>query len=129
MSGLPLPSLVPGAPAAGALFTATTIDDRGRLADRAVVRALAWSPGRPLTFDVVDRAMIEVAPGVGASAVTARGHVRLPATVRHQCRLRSGDRLLMLIRPSDGRLLIFTAAAVEAALLRLGRSSNSAERS
>jgi hypothetical protein len=115
--GLPLPSLVPVLTGAGAQFAATAIDARGRLADRSMVRALAWCPGTPLTFHVVDRAVVEISPGIGATAVTARGHVRLPATIRHQCRLRTGDRLLMLIRPGDNRLLVFTAPLVEAALL------------
>ncbi len=115
--GLPLPSLDPVLEGVGVQFAATAIDARGRLADRSMVRALTWCPGTPLTFYVVDRAVVAISLGTGAAAVTARGHVRLPATIRHQCRIRTGDRLLMLIRPEDDRLLVFTAPLVESALL------------
>jgi hypothetical protein len=81
------------------------IDNRGRIGDRALLRALGWAPGTRLTVEVITDLMVAVrAAPVGALCVSARGHLQLPAAVRHRLGLHGGDRLLLAIDVLTGRL-------------------------
>ncbi len=53
----------------------------------------------------------------GTEAIARQGHVRLPARVRHACRLGCGDRLLMAAYPDRDLLLIYTMAALDMMVL------------
>lgn len=116
LRGLPIPELpsVPGP--SGIFFVTTKMDDRGRLADRSALRELAWQPGSPVSFTIVG-AVIVAAPHRGRFMITQQGHVRIPAPVRHRCRIRPGDPLMLLVPSARDRLAIYTASALEAALL------------
>jgi hypothetical protein len=89
------------------------VDDRGRLADRAVWRALGWTPGTRLQIRLSGGLVVVVADPGGAFAVTRQGHVRLPATIRHWCGLAAVDRLLLAAEPALGRLVVYPPAALD----------------
>jgi hypothetical protein len=95
----------------------TTIDDRGRLADRTPLKVLGWEPGRSLTIATLPEPGIVVVRGDGPNAVTRQGHLRLPAEVRRGCRLAGGDRLLVAAHPDHDVLVAYNVFAVEAMLL------------
>jgi hypothetical protein len=118
-AALPLPGLSPALATAEAddrprrVYGLSAVDDRGRLADRVVWRALGWTPGTRLQIRTSGGlVVVEAAPG-GAFAVTRQGHVRIPATIRHWCGLAGGDRLLLAADPALGRLVVYPPAALD----------------
>jgi hypothetical protein len=116
-AALPLPGLSPASaqadPRPGKVYGLSAVDDRGRLADRAVWRALGWTPGTRLQIRVAGGLVVVDADPGGAFAVTRQGHVRLPATVRHWCGLAGGDRLLLAADPALGRLVVYPPEALD----------------
>jgi hypothetical protein len=94
-------------------YAASAIDDRGRLADRSPLQAMQWEPGTSLRLSACADAGVIVVQRHGPFAVTVRGHLRLPADVRHACRVRPGDRVLVVALPADGAMVLFTPSAVD----------------
>jgi hypothetical protein len=97
-----------------AVYGMAAMDDRGRITDRLVLRSLGWIPGTSIHLDVIGD--VAVARPGGPIRITAPGHLRLPATVRHQLGLRPGDRVLLVARPATSRLLVYPATALDALL-------------
>ncbi|MBN1174456.1 MAG: hypothetical protein JXA67_19975 [Micromonosporaceae bacterium] len=91
----------------------TTIDDRGRLADRTPLRVLGWEPATPVTIAAIPTAGIILVRHGGPDRLTRQGHLRLPATIRHDHRLTGGERLLILIHPADDLLVAYTPHALD----------------
>ena len=117
VTGLPLAPLPPPMPAPSLYCVLTPIDDRGRLADRSPIRAVGWSPGQPITISVVQETVVVISPQPnGAESLTRQGHLRLPAPVRHICRLAAGDRLLVAAAPGPGVLMAYTMPLLESIL-------------
>jgi hypothetical protein len=96
------------------LYCTTVMNNRGRLADRTPLRVLGWGPDTTVT--------VTAAPGTGVIAIrrggdhalTRNGFLHLSAEHRHACRLRAGDRLLLVARPAERVLLLFTPHALDA---------------
>lgn len=118
VTGLLLVPLFPPMPAPSLYCALTPIDDRGRLADRSPIRAIGWPPGQAITISVVQETVIVVSQSNGAECITRQGHLRLPARVRHICRLTSGDRLLIAAAPGPGVLVGYTMPSLESILLK-----------
>lgn len=118
VAGLPLAPLLAPVPASSLYCALTPIDDRGRLADRSPIRALGWSPGQLITISVVQETVVVISQSNGAESITRQGHLRLPARVRHRCRLTPGDRLLIAAAPGSGILAGYTMPALELILLK-----------
>jgi hypothetical protein len=112
--GLPVARLVSMARIGSADYTITTIDNRGRLADRSPLRILHWTPGLPITLLVLPGAVVVAAKRSGREAVTGHGHLRLPADLRHALKLKAGDGLLVAAHPDRGLLVAYTMSAVDA---------------
>jgi hypothetical protein len=97
----------------------TTICCHGQLGDRMPIRLLGWVPGHPVTWTVVGR-IAEATEGTsGGTPIGRHGHLRLPAIVRHQCRIERGDRLLVAATPEARILLVYPLAAVHQTLAHL----------
>ncbi|SHL54370.1 hypothetical protein SAMN05443637_1403 [Pseudonocardia thermophila] len=82
------------------------------------MRKLSWAPGTPVALHVV-RGQVVVATRSAVSgrhAITRQGHLRLPAAVRHACRLRAGARVLVAAHPDTGVLVVFTARVLDGVL-------------
>ena len=116
--GLPLAPLRAPMPAPSLYCAVTPIDERGRLADRSPIRALEWSPGQPITILVVRETVVVSSGSNGAESITRQGHLRLPAHVRHLCRITPGDRLLIAAAPGPGVLVGYTTPSLESILLK-----------
>lgn len=101
----------------GAYFTATTVDNRGRLADRSPLRVLGWTPKTQVSFKVRPGGVLVAARSSSPYTVTSQGHLRLPAAVRHALRLLPGARVLVIVLPGSDFLAIYTAPALEALVL------------
>ena len=102
------------------MYGTAATDDRGRIADRLVLRALGWEPGTSIHVEVHGGVAVVTAGPGGPSRLTAPGHLRLPAKVRHQLGLRSGDRVLLVARPAALQLLLYPPAALDALLTSTG---------
>jgi hypothetical protein len=112
---LPLPSLPPRRTST-VVYGLSALDDRGRVADRVIMRALGWSAG--LRLDIQESAgLLTVATDpAGSHQVTSQGHLRLPAALRHRCGLAAGDRVLLAADPDRSRLAIYPPASLDTAL-------------
>jgi hypothetical protein len=98
------------------VYGMAAMDDRGRITDRSVLRALGWIPGTSIHTEVAGAVAVLTARPGGPGQVTAPGHLRLPATVRHRLGLRPGDRMLLAGRPAASRLLLYPPATLDALL-------------
>lgn len=116
-AGLPLADMLEPHPDGSRHYATTTIDDRGRLADRTPLKIMGWEPGTPATISMIPVVGIILVRRDGPDAVTRQGHLRLPADIRHGCRLRGGDRLLVAAHPTEGILLAYAPFAVDAMTL------------
>jgi hypothetical protein len=109
---LPLPT-VPTPRASSAVHGLTTVDCRGRVADRTVVAALGWVPGTRLDIRE-SRGLLIIRHGAhGVFSVTKQGHLRLAATVRHCCGLAPGDRVLLVADPQRDLLIVHPPRALD----------------
>ena len=109
---LPLPSLITQRTSA-LVYGLSAIDDRGRVADRVVMRALGWSAGLRLAIRETAGVLTVRNDPEGDSQVTSHGHFRLPAPLRHRCALHAGDRVLLAADPHRSRLDIYSPAALD----------------
>jgi hypothetical protein len=112
--GLPMASRVSSARVSSAYYAVTTIDDRGRLADRSPLRILHWAPGLPITLLVLPGAIVVAAQVGGREAVTGHGYLRLPAGVRHALKLKPGDALLVAAHADRGLLVAYPMSTLDA---------------
>jgi hypothetical protein len=49
--------------------------------------------------------------------ITRQGHLRLSVSVRHACRLKAGDRLLLAASRKHNHLVAYTMAALDSMVL------------
>lgn len=95
----------------------TTIDGRGRVADRSPLRLLGWGANHPVAVSLAQCApVIIVRPG-GSQTISGQGHLRLPLAIRRVCRLEARDRLLVVAFPRRGLLAAYPMATVDVMLL------------
>jgi bifunctional DNA-binding transcriptional regulator/antitoxin component of YhaV-PrlF toxin-antitoxin module len=114
---LPLPTLHPPH-STGLVYGLAAVDDRGRIADRAVVAALGWAPGTRLDIRERQGLLVIRRDAHGVFTVTKQGHPRLPAAVRHRCGLVVGDRVLLAADPHRDLLIVYPPAVLDAVLSR-----------
>lgn len=98
-------------------YVTTTVDNRGRLSDRSPLRVLGWGPHHPVALSVLPGLIVVDTPRSGRDAVTRQGHLRLPAYVRHRCRIHAGDRVLVLACPEHDTLIIYTLHVLDQMVL------------
>jgi hypothetical protein len=98
-------------------FTVTTIDNRGRLADRSPLRILGWLPLSRVSISTVKGKLIVVTRSDGPDSITRQGHLRLPAPIRHTCRLEPSAQLLVAAFPDRGLLAAYSGSALDAMVL------------
>jgi hypothetical protein len=75
---LPLPSLISWRMST-VVYGLSALDDRGRLADRVIMRALGWSVGLRLDIRETGGVLTVLTSPDGAYQVTHQGHLRLPS--------------------------------------------------
>lgn len=122
--GLPAPRRRRSANGGHWQYCLSVMDVRGRLADRAPVRAMGWSPGDSLNGKVGD-GFITIQRGEdGTCLVTAQGHLRVLSPIRHSADLCGGERLLVVARRKEGAVILCTMDLVESALAAFIRSDS-----
>jgi hypothetical protein len=93
---------------------ATAVTNRGRLADRTLVKTMEWSAATAITIDMLPEAGIIVVTRGGSDSITRDGYLQLPADIRHGCHIRGGERLLAVARPSHNIVVVYTPCALDA---------------
>lgn len=96
------------------VYGLAAVDDRGRVADHTVVRALGWGSGIRLEIREIGGLVLVRADRQGVFSMTGQGHLRLPAMVRHWCGLVPGDRVLLAADPDQRLLVVHPPAALDA---------------
>jgi hypothetical protein len=104
------------------------VDVHGRFADRTPLKVLGWGPETAITIGVDRSAGIVVVRRGGPDAVTKQGHLRLPVRARRAGRIPDGARLLLMARPADQTLVIYTPRALDAMASAYEESNGSGER-
>lgn len=115
--GLPVAHLLPHVQGSSTYYVLTTVDDRGRLADRSPLRELGWQPGHSISTIVFQGIIIVVTCPDGPEIITRQGHLRLPTPVRLSCRLKAGTRLLVAASRNHDLLSVYTTSALDTMLL------------
>lgn len=94
-------------------YRVTTVDARGRLADRSPILFMQWTPELPISVALRRGiAFIREDPN-GPDHITRQGHIRLPLSVRRALGLNSGDRILIVADPLQRHISIYTARLIE----------------
>lgn len=120
--GLPIGPLATPERGDSARYVLTTIDARGRLADRSTMRVLQWDPGKPIKIMAAPGAVLVFPRPDGPDAITQQGHLRLPTAVRYSLGLKARDRLLVVGFPDLGFLVTYTMTTLDAMILTYHRS-------
>jgi bifunctional DNA-binding transcriptional regulator/antitoxin component of YhaV-PrlF toxin-antitoxin module len=119
---LSLPEL-PLARTADTVYGMSALDRGGRIADRALVEALDWTPGTRLHLDAT-RTHLTLRTAIdGTLTVKAHRYLWLPAATRQLLGLRPGDRVLLAADPKRHTLVVYPPAALDE-LLAHGRSAS-----
>jgi hypothetical protein len=111
--GLPLPRFSPPVPRSDLFCTVTPMDRRGRLADRSPIRAAGWPPGQPVTISASRDPHLVIVQACGPETITRDGHLRLPARIRHGCKLSAGDRLFITVTTAPPIVAVYPMATIE----------------
>jgi len=105
------------------VYGLSALDDRGRLADRTIMRVLGWSAGLRLDISETRGMLVIRSRASGESHVTGRGYLRVPAALRHRCGLETGDRVLLAADPGQGQLVVYPPAALDALITQQATDS------
>jgi hypothetical protein len=96
------------------LYGVSAVDDRGRIMAQHLMAGLGWTPGTRHSLTEQAGLLVLLVSDLGELRLTAAGHVRLPATVRHWYGLEAGARVLLVADPELQRLVIHPPAAIDA---------------
>jgi hypothetical protein len=112
---MPMPAATVHRPVVPDLYGVSTVDNHGRIAARTLLHLLRWEPGDTIVFSISEQQVItatRASPKIDSAApartIRQRGHLHLPANIRHRAALTTGDRLL-LAADRIGTLRIFPA--------------------
>ncbi len=92
------------------------MDASGRVAERAIVRALGWSPHDRCTISTTARSMLLRRDPHGCHQPARTSGVVLPLPARRWCGLEPGHQVLLTALPAHALLVIHTCAALDEAL-------------
>ncbi|MCX2729413.1 AbrB/MazE/SpoVT family DNA-binding domain-containing protein [Saccharopolyspora sp. NFXS83] len=113
---LPLPELAEAPEATSRVCAVASVDSRGRVSDRSVVRSLGWIAGQRLDLRAVAGSVLVACREDGVFSLTSQGHLRLPAAVRHWCALQPGQRVLLAAEPAHDALAVHTMPVLDSLL-------------
>ncbi|WP_433662420.1 AbrB/MazE/SpoVT family DNA-binding domain-containing protein [Nocardia sp. CA-128927] len=89
------------------VYGSVLVNHAGRLAERAVLGSLGWTPGTPVRIQPAAPGVLLVTDGEpGGHAIARNGQLAIPADIRKAIRLRKGDRVLLAAHPDQRRLII-----------------------
>jgi bifunctional DNA-binding transcriptional regulator/antitoxin component of YhaV-PrlF toxin-antitoxin module len=115
--GLPLPEPTPTR-TERTVYGTSAVDSHGRVAERAAIDALGWTPGTRLDIVATSTHLTLHAATDGVVMVKARRYLWLPAPTRHRLGLRPGDRVLLAADPERQMLVVFPPVTLDELLAR-----------
>lgn len=115
-AALPLPRMVESR-LCRTVFGVAAMDNRGRIHDLVVQRALAWRANTRLDIREHAGVILIRADQNGRFQVSNDGYLRLPPTVRRWCGLLPGDRVLLAANADQEVLTLYPPARLDALLL------------
>lgn len=118
---LPLPGVPTAAGTGNVIYGMSRLDASGRIADHTLTATLGWRPDDQLVLTPDDRVLTVQRAPTGTASLTGRGHLLLPAPIRHRLALHPADRVLLAADPAANRLILYPLATVHAALATLTR--------
>jgi hypothetical protein len=124
-SGLPLPRLPAIAGPRSTYYAVSAVDRSGRLSDRSALLDLDWAPGTRVAISVTADVVVAEVRRTGSHRVTARGHLRLPAAVRHAAHILTGDRVLLAAHNDRGLLVAYPLTVLDAMVSDYHRAASS----
>lgn len=95
------------------VYGLATLDMKGRIADRVVMRVLGWEPGTRLDMRERGALLFVTEDEAGVFSVRGDGRLVLPAGVRRWAGLSTGSRVLLVADPKVGRLVIHPPVALD----------------
>lgn len=103
-----LPAALPAArePVDDIVFDVARPDADGRVAARALLRALRWPSGHRLHIDATGGLLLITAAPGGTHVVGARGALPLPAAARQMCGITSQQVVLLAAIPARDLLVV-----------------------
>ncbi|UGT61854.1 hypothetical protein [Nocardia asteroides] len=113
-----LASAMPSSPLDRALWAVTSLDSRGRLGNRALVRALGWTPREPITMVVRERLLVIRGARRARLSIRHDGFIRIPAGLRRACGLHARHQVLLAADPGTDTLVVYPARLLGEALWR-----------
>jgi bifunctional DNA-binding transcriptional regulator/antitoxin component of YhaV-PrlF toxin-antitoxin module len=125
--GLSLPE-PPITRTADTVYGMSALDRGRRIADRAVIDALGWTPGTRLHLDAARTHLTLRAAIDGALAVTDHRYLWLPAATRQRLGLQPGDRVLLAAQPGRQTLVVYPPAALDELLAHARPASPGGDR-
>jgi hypothetical protein len=100
------------------VYGVSAVDDRGRIMAQHVLGCLGWPPGTRLAVHE-QGGLVVATPDENASVrLTAAGHLRLPAPLRHWCGLEAGSRVFLVADADRQRLVLHPPASLDAMISR-----------
>lgn len=115
-TGLPVAELHTATRDQSVCYGFSTMDARGRLANRSPLRALAWEPGQRLAMSPANDYVVAAPCRTGTAAITRQGHIRVPAEVRHCLELQAGAQLFMVAYVPYALIVLYPLHALDAML-------------
>ena len=103
------------------------IDASGRVTNRSVIAALAWSSGDRLPLTAEAGVMVARRDPSGMVTLPPQLYIVIPAALRHRCGLCAGDLVLLAASPSADMLAAYPFALVDQAIRLTFRSMASLE--
>ncbi|MEU5947652.1 hypothetical protein ABZ793_19075 [Micromonospora sp. NPDC047465] len=116
-----LPAAVPSArePVDDIVIDVARPDVDGRVAARALLRALGWPSGHRLHIDVTDGLLLITARPDGKHTVGARGALPLPAAARQMCGIHPHRPVLLAAVPVRDLLVVHPSNTITRLLTHL----------
>ena len=110
------------------VYGMSVLDRGGRIADRAAIAALGWTPGTRLRVHIDHTHLTLRAAIDGPLAVKDHRFLWLPAATRHRLDLRPGDRVLLAAEPKRQTLVIYPPATLDEVLAHERSASKGGDR-
>jgi hypothetical protein len=96
------------------VYAVAAVDCNGRVGERGVIQAMGWAAATVLDLRVRENLIVVQPDQRGAQVLGLSGYLRLPAPIRHRCRLVPGARLLLAADPTAGVMVIYPPAVLDA---------------
>jgi hypothetical protein len=110
------------------VYGMSVLDRGGRIADRAAVAALGWTPGTRLRVHIAHTHLTLRAAIDGPLAVKDHRFLWLPAATRHRLDLWPGDRVLLAAEAKRQTLVIVPPATLDELLAHERSASRGGDR-